>query len=404
MKRQILFVDDEPKVLHGLKRMLRIFRHEWELAFAENGREALEIMEKQSFEVVVSDMRMPVMNGVQLLGQIKKRYPKVVRIILSGESDQGKIMEAVRISHQFLSKPCDPAVLKSAISRTCNLFDLLNSNTIKRAVSGMESLPSMPAIYSEIMDEFQSRDVSIQRIGRIISKDMAMTTKILQLVNSAFFCLPRHVSSPMQAVVLLGLDIIKSLALTINVFKQFDQKKIPAFFFEHLWDHSLITGRIAKDIASEENKEKTSIDQAFLAGLLHDVGKLALASSFSEQYRDVIALTRKGDVSYCDCETEIFGITHAEVGAYMMGLWGLPVPLVEAIAFHHSPQTCGDKQFSPLTAVHIANALGGDEPCSEESDLQLDVDYMSVLDMTDRFPVWMSISQNALKGAVTVGE
>ncbi|MBN2059606.1 MAG: response regulator, partial [Deltaproteobacteria bacterium] len=186
--RNVLFVDDERRVLQGLKRMLRPQRHEWASVFAESGREALEILEKDCFDVVVSDMRMPGMNGIQLLSEVKKRYPHIVRIILSGESDQNLTMQAVNISHQFINKPCNADTLKAVISRTCRLSRFLQGNLIKRRVSGIDMLPSLPSVYSEIMNELQSPDASIRKVGKIISKDMAMTAKILQLVNSAYFC------------------------------------------------------------------------------------------------------------------------------------------------------------------------------------------------------------------------
>jgi HD-like signal output (HDOD) protein/ActR/RegA family two-component response regulator len=403
-KMRVLFVDDEPNILQGLKRMLRPLRHEWELAFAESGREALEIMTQKPFDIVISDMRMPVMSGLELLEQIKERYPHAVRIVLSGESDQGQIMESVRISHHFLTKPCNPTVLKSTISRACRLFDLLDSHVIRRVVSKMDSLPSMPDICSELTHELRSGDPSIQKICRIISKDAAMTAKVLHLVNSGFFCGIGGISNPAEAVVLLGLDTIKSLALSIGIFRQLEPDDVPEFFYKSLRDHSLITGQIAKSIAAKENQEQITIDQAFSAGMLHDVGKLVLASVFSEEYGEIITLTGEGDRSFCDCEIEFFGVTHAEVGAYLMGLWGLPVPILEAIAFHHAPKMCGGHNFSPLTAVHIADVMGAGERCSEKCDLPFDAEYISFLNVKDRYPVWANVCRNIFKGVTTVGE
>jgi YesN/AraC family two-component response regulator len=254
--RRVLFVDDEPMVLQGLNRMLRTERDNFKASFAANGHEALSMLSKDHFDVIVTDISMPEMNGLQLLSEVKNRYPDTVRIILSGESDINMSIQSVSVSHRFLNKPCDPEVLKSTILRTCRLTDFLKNDSIKKTLTRIDSLPSMPAIYFQITEELQSSDASIQRVGKIISQDMALTSKILQLVNSAYFSLPRHISSPEHAAVLLGLDIIKSLVLVAHVFKKFDLSDMPKGFMESLWTHNLMTGKIANVIAKEESMDK----------------------------------------------------------------------------------------------------------------------------------------------------
>lgn len=380
IERNILFVDDEPRVLNGLERMLRPMRRVWAMSFAESGREALEILGNRHFDVVVSDIRMPLMNGLQLLSEVKRLYPDIVRIILSGESDRELSMKAINVSHQFLGKPCNAETLKTAISRTGDLSALLQKDSLKALVSRVDSLPSLPSLYLKIMQELQSKDASIQKVGGIISEDIAMTAKILQLVNSSFFCLPRHISSPEQAVLLLGLDTIKSLVLSIQVFSQFKLNRLPEDYLGQLWNHSINTGQSSKTIARQETREEVIIDNSFMAGLLHDAGKLVMASCFADQYSELASLPG-GNGLLADRERESFGVTHAEAGAYLMGLWGLPHPIIEAIAFHHSPGRSMTKQFTPLTSVYIANLLehetSGD--LTFESDLKIDYEYISAM-------------------------
>ena len=404
--RRILFVDDEPRVLEGLKRMLRSQRADWSPVFAESGHNALDLLENERFDVVISDLRMPGMNGLQLLTEVKKRYPDIVRIILSGESDQDLTMKAVKVSHQFLNKPCDAETLKSAVSRTCRLSGLLQSDSIKRTVSQIDALPSLPAIYSEIMSELQSPDASIQKVGKIISKDVAMTAKILQLVNSAYFCLPRHISSPEQAVVILGLDTVKSLVLVIQIFAKFELKKMPRHFLDQLWNHNMVTGQVAKAIAREEKRDHVIIDHAFLSGMLHDSGKLILASSFPEEYKEIAVMTNGKKDTTWEMETKTFGISHAEVGAYLMELWGLPIPIIEAIAYHHSPDRCLEKGFTPLTAVYIANMLEHEkvEADQEETNSRFDHEYISTMHLSGNLLAWREISRNTAEGVEVNGE
>lgn len=391
MKLRILFVDDEPNILQGLKRMLRTMRHEWEMQFAENGQDALEKLSKASFNVIVSDMRMPGMDGSQLLGEVRTRYPNIVRIILSGHSDKEMILKSVQPAHQYLTKPCDAEALKESVTRACSLKDLLGNDSLKHVISQMQSLPSLPSLYSEIMNELQSPDTSLDKIGRIISKDLGMTAKILHLVNSAFFGIPRHISSPDQAVSLLGLDTIKALVLTVGVFSKFDNTKVPGFSIKALWTHSIKIGASAKEIAKAENIDKTFIDDAYMAGLLHDVGKLVLSTTLGDPYKKAIELAQKQKIPLCDAEQNIIGTTHAEVGAYLLGLWGLPNSIIEAVAFHHRPQSLPGGKFNTIAAVHFANALeyeGNLNSLSNTPNDRLNEEYLNLLGLAEHLSVW----------------
>lgn len=385
-KRRILFVDSDENVLQGLKRLLHSQRKCWNMTFVKSGQDALVMMEREAVDVIVSDLRLAEVDGITLLDAIKKRYPQVVRIVLSSESDRDWIMKSVRVSHQFLSKPCRPAVLKDTINRNCMILDLMRDTSVKRVVSRMETLPSLPSLYAEIMAAIQSPNASIAQIGRIITRDMAMTAKILHLVNSAFFGFPRHISNPAQAAVLLGLNTVKALVLSLQIFSQFEAKNLPAAFLEQLWQHNIRIGEQSKLIAEGERQEKITIDHAFMAGLLHDTGKLILAANFPEDYQRVLALFQAGGQCLYDSENEIFGVTHSEVGAYLMGLWGLPLPIVEALAFHHFPERSVAREFGPLTAVHIANSVSG--RTKDDVGLRVDRDYLNALGLMDRLPVW----------------
>jgi HD-like signal output (HDOD) protein len=378
-------------------------RHEWNMVFTESGQDALDHLSKEPFDVVVTDIKMPGIDGVRLLTEIMKRHPQIVRIILSAQLDEQLIMKSTRVSHQYLYKPCDSETLKSTIAGACALHRQLTNDSFKRVVSKIDSLPSLPSLYAEIMGELDSKNASIQRVGEIIAKDVGMTAKILHLVNSAFFGVPRHISSPAQATTLLGLDTIKSLVLSVQIFSQFDQNKIPVPFLEQLWKHSMTAGSFAKTIAKEENQDKVNIDYAFMAGMLHDLGKLVLAANFPEQYREILDAIQKENTSLLEREYEMFGATHSEVGAYLIGLWGLPGPIIEALAFHHCPSRHMGRQFIPLTAVHIANVLDHEDLVSdrEEDGFQVDSGYLSDLNLADRVPVWIKICRDALQGGET---
>jgi HD-like signal output (HDOD) protein len=390
MKSRILFVDDEKNVIQGLKRMLHSMRHEWDMGFAMSGQDALDILDRDRYDVLVTDMRMPGMSGAQLLNEVMHRYPHMVRIVLSGNADQEMILKSVRSAHQYLSKPCSPEILKSTVARAHALRGVLADDSLKGLVSGIETLPSLPSLYVEIMEALQSPSSSLKEVGEIISKDLGMTAKILQMVNSAFFGLSRQVSDPSQAVNLLGIETIKALVLSIQIFSLFDQESCPSFSLDRLWNHSMLTGSFAKLIAREEGQNASIVWDSYTAGMLHDLGKLLLSTNSSQQYQSALSVAENENRSIWEVEQEMFGISHAELGAYLTGLWGLRDSVVEAIAYHNRPERCVAREFAPLTAVHVADALAhegrGNQP--GETASCVNSNYLAQVGVTERLPVW----------------
>jgi putative nucleotidyltransferase with HDIG domain len=392
-KKRILFVDDEPMVLKGLQRTLRKMRNEWDMAFTASGKEALDILGQQSIDVIVSDLKMPEMDGMQLLTEVKARHPRVVRIILSGHLEHETTLRSVQYAHQNLSKPCDAEILKQTLTKLFALRDILADESVKKIVSQIESLPSLPSIYSEIIEEMHSEDPSIKNISDIIGKDLSMTAKILQVVNSVFFGLSRKISNPQEAVVLLGLETIKALVLSVKIFAEFSQKKFAWFNIDALFNHSMAVSTYAKTIIKNEKLGQDLINHSLMAGLLHDLGKLILATNFQEPYQKVLAAAKKSDQNLWDLEYQTFGTSHAEIGAYLMGLWSLETPIIEAIAFHHGPAKSMAGNMGLLTAVHVGNAIEhtGDSSTNGDTDLAGDTAYLDKLGVTDRLPEWRRV-------------
>lgn len=394
-KKRILFVDDEPLMGDLFRLMFESMKDQWELYFANSGPEALELLERVPCDVVVSDMRMPGMNGAQLLNEVLKRHPRTARIILSGYAEREAVARCLGAAHQFLQKPSDVLSLKSTLERVCALDLFLEDDRLRTLLGQMSVLPSLPSLYFRMLQELQSPDASADRIGELIAMDPAMTAKLLQLVNSAFFGVARKVSNPIEAVQFLGVGTIRSLALSLHVFSCFSQARAAEFGFERIWSHSLTVGVFAKRLSQLEGLESMSCEEAFVAGLLHDVGKLMLMANRPEDYRTVLALAQRKELPLTAAEAKVFGATHAEVGAYLLGLWGLPVPIVEAVALHHQPATGIQAEFSPLTAVHVANVLEAERsrPGDKSSLPTLDMEYLSRLRQGDRLERWRQLFQ-----------
>jgi len=328
-----------------------------------------------------------------LLTEVRTQYPRVVRIILSGHLEHEMTLQSVQYAHQNLSKPCDSEILKQILGKLFAVRDILADESVKKIVSQIESLPSLPAIYNEIMEEMQSEDPSIKKVGDIISKDLSMTAKILQVVNSVFFGLSRKISSPAEAVVLLGLETIKSLVLSVKIFAEFNQKKFSWFNIDALFNHSMSVSTYAKTIIKTEKIGQDLINYSLMAGLLHDLGKLILATNLQKPYKEVLTAAKGSGRNLWDLEYEAFGTSHAEIGAYLMGLWSLETPIIEAIAFHHCPANSMSQNMGLLTAVHIGNAIdhNGQPSTNGNTDLQFDAQYLDTLGLADRIPEWRRV-------------
>ncbi len=359
--KKLLFVDDDTKLLNGMERQLHAMRGEWQMKFMDQGPAALEFMAANPVDIIVTDLRMSGMNGAQLLENVRDRHPDTVRLVLSGQTDKEISLKLAGSAHQFLAKPCNADELRDAIKRAFAMRDLLSNDNIKRLATRMTSLPSLPSLQNQLAEEMGVENPSIERVSEIISRDIGMTTKILQLVNSAFFGLPQTFSRIDEAVQYLGLGTVRALALSLQIFSQYNQKTmIHGFSLDELASHCWQVGVFAKKIAQAEHGSPKLNDQCFLSGLLHDIGHLIIAFNLPEQSILVFERARKERMTICESERIEFGTTHAEIGGYLLALWGLPTPVVEAVSFHHRPADCFSQGFSICIAVHVANAFAHD--------------------------------------------
>ncbi len=348
-KYRILFVDDEEPVLDGLRNLLRRQRHEWDMVFAVGSAAGLAQVEQHPFDVVISDMRMPGMNGAELLERVRDVQPRAARIVLSGYSEQESFLRALPVAHQLLAKPCEADELKAVIARTCAVQAILANDRMRELVGRLDRLPSPPRSYGELTRLCNDPNADLDSISKIIEQDPAMASRVLQLVNSAYFSLPSRTSSVPRAISFLGISLLRGIALTAQLFDQVEKQAVAGFSTAETQQHSLLVARIAKRIVRDPKDAET----AFTAALLHDVGKLVLAFALPEQYAAAIAAAASGEAF---AERTRFGIGHAELGAYLLGSWGLPVSIVDAVGDHHNVHL-RDEVSPVLLAVHIADAL-----------------------------------------------
>jgi len=391
MKR-ILFVDDEQHILDGLRVSLRRRRKDWDMVFANGGEAGAAKLEQESFDVLVTDMRMSKIDGAALLGIARNLHPEMIRIVLSGFSEQEAVLRTLPVAHQFLSKPCEASKLENTIERACNVQQILDNPEVRAKIGSSDSLPVLSKNYHALNQALADEFVSLGQVAGIIESDIAMSAKLLQIVNSAFFGLSRRLKSVADAINYLGLHLIKNLALSIEVFGNFrDQKLAAVVSIEALHSHSLLAARIANCIIDDRDVAK----DAFAAAVLHDVGKLVLAANLPEVITQSVEHAEAHGVPLHVAEQELAAVGHAEVGAYLLGRWGLPYPLIEAVAFHHAPGKVNHTSFDLLSAVHVADALAEEfARTPQRGEIpHLDLEYLERLGVAHRVPAWREIAE-----------
>lgn len=395
----VLFVDDNEQLLHSLARLLAARGLPWDARFAQSGSKALASLDQHPCDVVVSDANLPDMAGSELLDRIKDGWPLTLRILLTARTEDSVVSGLLKSAHQLLSTPCPALQLLDAVQTACRLGGLYMNEAVRTVVHKLDHLPVVPKIYTELRTELAKEDFTVQAVGNIIAQDMGLTAGILKIVNSPYFGLSRRVDSPHQAVTILGANMLKGLVLYEQIFKTLDPNKYPDFNVERLWSHSLDAARCCRALAKSEGKKGREAEDAFLAGLLHDMGKIVLNEGASSEYIHVLRKSQAENLPLVEAEIALLGTTHAEIGAYVLGLWGFDFPVVQPIAAHHEPSRYGEKDL--ITAIlHCTDVFLHDiyHQKSGHSALTLDEHYMVAGGLSERMSDWQEIIVAELQG------
>ena len=393
MKR-ILFVDDEQSVLDGLKDVLRKQRRCWDMVFALGGDNAIAELKRGAFDVVLSDVRMQGMDGVTLLQQIKELHPATVRIILSGHPEQATVVNALPVAHQFLCKPCDVHDLRNVVERACAVQALLQNPNIRRIIGMMNRLPSAPQTYFALTHAAAQPDFALAELADIVQQDPAMAVKVLQLVSSSYFCRAPRQASLHHAVMFIGADLLKVLALTAHVFSSDPAPSVKGFSVESLQGHSLLTAQVASSFFADKYRAA----EVFTAAMVQDIGKMVFAMGMPVQFAEVIAECNASGRADHEVERELLGATHAEVGAYLLSLWGLPLAIVEAVAYHHDLDNAPRRDT--LVALHVATSLcttHSNFDLSVKSGEALNVNFVESMGFGAELPRWRGLAEEIFR-------
>lgn len=394
---RVLFVDDDVAVLDGLRRYVERLRPDWTGVFVDGGTPALAALDGEPFDALVSDLEMPGVSGAELLARARERSPSTIRLALSGLASRDEVLKVVGPAHQFLAKPCEPADLVATLERARTLRRRLGDDDLLRVVGGVESLPTLPTLYAEITRALNGPDSSLARVAAIVEGDPATSANVLKLVNSAWFGVRREVTNIGHALALIGTDTISTLILARGYFRQFDQATLAALAIEPLWERSLATRRLAVEIARDDGAGRGMEELTGTAALLHDIGLLVLASTYPGPFADVVRDADGSAISRSSLERAVIGASHGEIGAYLLALWGLPDPIVAAVASHDTPSVDANPEVEALTYVHVAATLAEHAAALARGDqsvdaLPLDRDYLASVGRLEALPRWVAIA------------
>lgn len=353
-KPRVLFVDDEPRILEAMRRMLWSRRHDWTICLANSGQEALALLADSPCDLVVSDIRMPGMTGVEFLDAIRQRHPGTIRIALSGQASRTTLLHAVGPTHQYIPKPCDAGMLRSVVDRVMALRSTLPPVEMRRLIGGVSTVGSPPAVVHRLQELLAQEHVDLDQVAEVIATDVGMSAKVLQMVSSGFFGAAHWVRSAADAVRYLGSSVIQVLVAHGSFASPLPPGVAELLELEQLSRRARTTSILARRICKQLTADPKAADAAFMGGMLHEVGRIVLAQELPARYAP---LSQQSDGGSPEAERATFGATCTDAGGYLLGIWGLSQDTVDAVLGYRETAEAGENEPAPRIAVRLARSL-----------------------------------------------
>jgi HD-like signal output (HDOD) protein/CheY-like chemotaxis protein len=397
-KPQIVFVDDDTNILNGMRRSLRGMNQEWEMTFFPAAKDALKHLEANPVAVVVSDMRMPEMDGAQFLSEVKRLWPQTVRFILSGYSSEESVLRTIGPSHQYLAKPCNSAELIKAIENSLHVRKLLGADTLVTFARRLDEIPALSEHLMKLINLVNSEDASTREVADLVAEDIALSARMLKLTNSAYFGLPQHITDPRQTVSLLGFETVRAVVLVAIMDTQFHTTGPVEVDIAHINIRSLEISEMARRIAKAEGATQSECDEAACVGAMMHIGSLALVSQFPKDFSHTVNILEKQQIGITEAERIVFGADHAAIGAYVLGLWGFNDNIVDTVYHHHRPSQ-SVLPHPTLMYAHVAQYLGKRIQAENSEDAQglLDDVYIESMNIRSKLDGWAALCAPVLK-------
>ena len=396
----ILFVDDEPAIIEALENRLYKMRGKWSMRFAIGAQQALVMLQEQSFDVIVSDIRMSGMNGVELLERVRERYPEMMRLALTGQTEREQLLKLFGLTHSIVGKPARQGDIESAINRAASIKQILTNKAVYKVVANINSFPAVPTLHQRLASLIRKENVSFDEIAALIEQDASMAARLLQIANSSIFNSAREIVGLSEAITYIGLEELSCIVLSTELFDSYGSGlSFPGFSLKGLQQHSIEVARIAQRIMGIKKGAKI----AFTSAVLHDVGLLVMAAELPEVFKASCAYAKKHKVSLHAAAIHLNACCHCEVGAYLLAMWGFPLSVIEAVAHRHQPKQLGKEELTPASAVHLADCLCNTDGWLlgvKEQVIDVDGDHLSGHGFKEGMEGWRQLSREVemLKG------
>lgn len=381
---KILFVYDPTNDNSKINEYKNHSQNSFTCMHAESIAQAKTIIAENNIDLVLATADLSDGSGTELHKYIVNNCNTIIRFLYSENSDKNIVYQSAGYIHQFMNADCDPHQFINIVHNSFNLRTILSNNDLHARIAGITNLPSPPEIYNQLVAELQSDDPSIRNIADLIKNDISITAKMLHMVNSAYFGLSTHVENPLHAVHLLGIDTIQSMVLTAGVFNLFTDPGIPGFSLDSIYTNSLAVGTSSRHLANAFGLITKHTEDALMAGMLHDIGKLIMLSYFPQEFKKSVELASQKSIPLFEAEKEVIGVTDAEIGAHLLSLWGLPSSILEAIALHYTPKVTPAPMTNVLTAVHLGYAINHDilNNVKGNEKSAVDMEYLEQLNLS----------------------
>ncbi|GAB7044782.1 MULTISPECIES: HDOD domain-containing protein [Catenuloplanes] len=341
---RIVFVDDEPNILDGLRRSLRAKRHEWDMSFVPGGEPALEILAESPCAVIVSDMRMPGMDGAQLLTEVSRLHPGTARVVLSGHTEQDAAIKAAIAGHRFLPKPIEGEAVIDVIDQLMIRTSPRHGEQARRVAGSVRMLPTLPQQDAELIDLLSAAEVDHDRLAGAVVRHIGLTAKVLQLSSSGFFGSRPKNASVTAVISAVGISTVRALARAGAAHREpVTRSPAVAASVRSIWRHAVATMLLAEQVASPAHRP-----HAQAAAMLQDVGRLAAIAAPPE----ITEARTPPDTPGGDA-----GVPFRDIGVELLHLWGLPSPIVAAVAERDLPHEPAESGLGVPGALRTAHLL-----------------------------------------------
>ena len=387
---RVMLVDDDPMVVRGIARNMSMMGVKMDIIVRSSAAEALKTLEKELVDVIVTDLCMPNTDGTALLSEVHLRYPTVLRFVLSGEAKPEVVLQATRLAHQYLSKPCETAVLHKTIVDTLARIGTIKNPEVAKTISQLEGVPSRQASLAEFLRLLNDTTVPVDKIASSLKKDPGLSARLLKVANSPYFGHSGSVESLDDAIGLLGMDMIVSMAASHKLFAVTPPPAASNLRLDELWEHCVYVSSLVRYVGNKLRVPQSVLREAGTAALLHDIGKLVLAYAAPGAFAAARTRAQGDHMPSWQAEYYIFGNHHAEIGGCLLKLWGLPVAVVEAVSMHHTPHHSTETRIGPVTLVHIADTLAH-AGTGDGATTFLDTAHLKALNLPEDMDYWLGL-------------